>query len=285
MDRSRARPVPCPSAVRPARAPLPRASARLVSADARLDRAGGSASKADNHSPVRRLMLQKNRRFRVPVFLPSMWAGRKFQSCARRCKKYLRSSYRVSLVRDTSSRPAAEVRAFSCGKARRSESLMHRRNSSNEFYRNTPFASCALNSERKAAVGNAADIHKRGVRILEQPFDHDFGFAVIHNLRVDDVVTCVVSAKHATIAKVDRVFVNGAVPLALIGVNKDRACLKIRVTRRNRGVRKQNDALAKLRPAQAVPARTASGRIYFDERVIRCPRFYHATRCLCNFGR
>ncbi len=47
---------------------------------------------------------------------------------------------------------------------------------------------CALNSERKAAVGNAAYIHKRGVGILEQTFNHDFRFAAIHNLRVDDVV-------------------------------------------------------------------------------------------------
>ena len=149
---------------------------------------GGSASKADNRFPVRRLMLQKNRRFRVPVFLPSMWAGRKFQSCARRCKKFLRSSYRVSSVRDTSSRRAAEVRAFSCEKAKYSQWLMHRRNSSNEFCRHTLSASCALNSERKAAVGNAAYIHKRGVGILEQTFNHDFRFAVIQSLRVDDVV-------------------------------------------------------------------------------------------------
>jgi hypothetical protein len=115
------------------------------------------------------------------------------------------------------------------------------------------------NSERKAAVGNAANIHKRGVRILEQAFDNDFRFAVIHNLRVDDVVFCVVSAKHASIAKVGRVFVSRAVPLALIGMNKDRARLRIRVTRRNRGVRKQNDALARLRPTQAMAAWTASG--------------------------
>jgi hypothetical protein len=98
-----------------------------------LDRAGGSASKADNRFPVRRLMLQKNRRFRVPVFLPSTWAGRKFQSCARRCKKFLRNSDRGSPVRDTSSRWAAEVPAFSCEKAKHSQSLMHRRNSSSEF--------------------------------------------------------------------------------------------------------------------------------------------------------
>jgi len=70
-------------------------------------------------------------------------------------------------------------------KTMRSESLMHRRNSSSEFH--TLSASGALNSERKAAAGNAAYIHKRGVGILEQTFNHDFGFAAIHNLRVDDV--------------------------------------------------------------------------------------------------
>jgi hypothetical protein len=88
---------------------------------------------ADNRFPAHRLMLQKNRRFRVPVFLPSTWAGRKFQSCARRCKKFLRSSDRGSPVRDTSSPWAAEVRAFSCEKAKHSQWLTHRRNSSSEF--------------------------------------------------------------------------------------------------------------------------------------------------------
>ena len=62
-----------------------------------------------------------------------MWAGRKFQSCARRCKKFLRSSDRGSPVRDTSSPWAAEVRAFSCEKAKHSQRLMHRRNSSSKF--------------------------------------------------------------------------------------------------------------------------------------------------------
>src|SRR6266446_8562589 len=169
-------------------------------------------------------------------------------------------------------------------KARLSESLMHRRNSSSEFYRHTLSASCALNSERKAAVGNAAYIHKRGVGILEQTFNHGLRFASIHDVRVDDFVFCVVSAKHASIAKVGGVLVNRAVTLALIGVNKDRTRLKIRVARRNRGVRKQNDALARLGPAQAVAAWTASGRIYCDERMIRCTRVYYAPCRVCNFG-
>ena len=30
---------------------------------------------------------------------------------------------------------------------------------------------------------------------------------------------------------------------------------------------------------------TAFGRIYRDERVIRCTRVYYAPRCVCNFGR
>src|SRR5258706_10932122 len=99
-------------------------------------------------------------------------------------------------------------------KARRSESLMHRRNSSSEFCRHTLSASCALDSERKAAVGNAAYIHKRGVGILEQAFNHDLRFASIHNLRVDDLAFCIVSAKHASIPKVGGVFVSRAVTLA-----------------------------------------------------------------------
>src|SRR5439155_9947890 len=114
----------------------PRANVRLGLADGRLDRAGDSASKADTHFPVHLLTLQKNRHFRVPVFLPSTWVGRKFQSCAHRCKKFLQSSDRGSPVRDTSSRLAAEVRAFPCEKAKRSQWLTHRRNSSSEFGRN-----------------------------------------------------------------------------------------------------------------------------------------------------
>jgi hypothetical protein len=181
-----------------------------------LDRAGGSASKADNRFPERHLMLQRNRRFPVPVFSPSMWAGRKFQSCARRCKKFLRNSDPGSPPRDTSSQLAAEVREFSCGEAKHSHWLMHRRISSSEFCSRLHYCSgrraacgiqssqptrlplqstamvkkisCALNSERKAAVSNAADIHKRGVGILEQAFNHQFRFTAIHNLRVDDVV-------------------------------------------------------------------------------------------------
>jgi len=57
---------------RPAHVPLPRASAQSISADARLDRAGGSASKGDNHFAELRLTLQKNRRSPAPVFSPSM---------------------------------------------------------------------------------------------------------------------------------------------------------------------------------------------------------------------
>ena len=55
--------------------------------------------------------------------------------------------------------------------------------------RGGPEACPTLTTEGKAAVGNAAYIHKRGVGILKQTFDHDFRFAAIHKLRVDDVVT------------------------------------------------------------------------------------------------
>jgi hypothetical protein len=67
-------------------------------------------------------------------------------------------------------------------------------------------------------------------------------------------------------------------------VNKDRARLRIQLTRWNRSVGKQNDALARLRPTQAMAARSAFRCIYCDERVIRCTRAYYAPRCLCNFG-
>src|SRR5262245_31556635 len=120
---------------------------------------------------------------------------------------------------------------------------MHRRNSSSEFCRDTPCASSALNPERKAAVGNAAYIHERGVGILEQTFNHDFRFAVIHDLRVDDVVIRIVSTKHTATAKVRGIFVSRAIALALVGVNKDRADLRIRLTRRNRSVGKKNNTL------------------------------------------
>src|SRR5262249_34244003 len=102
-----------------------------------------------------------------------MWAGRKFQLCARQCKKFLRNLDRGSPARDTSSRWAAEVRAFSWRKAKRSESLMHRRNSSSEFQRDSLSALRALNPECKAAVGNAAYVHERAIGISEQTFNHN----------------------------------------------------------------------------------------------------------------
>jgi hypothetical protein len=45
-----------------------------------------------------------------------------------------------------------------------------------------------MNPERKAAMGNAARIHERGIGISEQTFNHNFRFGAIHNLRADDVV-------------------------------------------------------------------------------------------------
>src|SRR5215510_11934559 len=86
-------------------------------------------------------------------------------------------------------------------------------------------------------------------------------------------------------AKVGGIFVRRAVAMAPVGVNKDGACLRIRMTRRNRGVRKQNDAFARLRPAEAVATGTASPRIYCDKRVISCTRVYEVSCCLCDFGR
>ena len=35
---------------------------------------------------------------------------------------------------------------------------------------------------------------------------------------------------------------------------------------------------------RAVPTGTAFGRIYCDERMIRCTRVYCEPRCVCNFG-
>src|SRR5262245_13961502 len=86
-------------------------------------------------------------------------------------------------------------------------------------------------------------------------------------------------------AKVGGIFVRRAVTMAPIGVNKNGTCLRIRVTRRNCGVRKQNDALARLRPTEAVATGAASRRIYCDERVISCTRVCQVPCCLCDFGR
>src|SRR5436309_8635195 len=123
MDRSRAPPVPCRLDARPALARPRRADAQSVSADAHLDRVGGSASTDDNHFPKPHSLWQKNRRSRGPVFSPCTLAGRKFQSCARQRKRFLQSSDRVSPVRDTSFQRAEEVRASSCTKVKRSQQL------------------------------------------------------------------------------------------------------------------------------------------------------------------
>jgi len=145
--------------------------------------------------------------------------------------------------------------------------------------------SCALNAKRKAPARYAAYIDEYGVGILEQSVYQGFGFAAIHELRIDDVVIRIVSAKHTAIAEIARVFVSLTIALAFVGVNEDRAYLRIRVTRRDRRVWKQNDTLARLRPTEAVSARSAFGRIHYNESVISGARVYCTPRCVCNFGR
>src|SRR4029453_8831452 len=203
-----------------------------------------------------RLELRKNRHSRVPAFSPYKLAGKIFLSCAPRRKISLRSSGRDSPMRDTSFRMAEEV----------------------------PVLSYAFDSESVTTVRHAANVHERSLGILQELFNNRFRFASVRDLGIDHVVICIVSAEHATLAKVGPIFVRRAVALAMVGVNENRTALGIRMIGRYRCVRKKNDPLTGLRPAQTMPAGKPVWRIRGDDAMFRRARSCCPARCFCNLG-
>jgi hypothetical protein len=102
-----------------------------------------------------------------------------------------------------------------------------------------PVLSYAFDSKSVATARHAAHVHERSLGILQQLFNNRFRFASIHDLGIDYVVICIVSAAHATVAKAGWIFARRAVAFARLGVNENRATLRIRMTRWNCGVGKR----------------------------------------------
>jgi hypothetical protein len=70
-------------------------------------------------------------------------------------------------------------------------------------------------------------------------FDHGFRFASIDNFSIDHIERGIISAHYSPVAKVRRVFMRRGVTFAPLDMNEDRAGLGIRMTGRNRSVRKK----------------------------------------------
>src|SRR2546428_918760 len=195
------------------RAPLPRAGVRSISADVCPDPLDGSANRDDSRHATPHSALRKNRHSRALVFSPSKWAGKKFQSCERRRKRFPQSSDRDSPMRDTSFRMEEEVLVFSY----------------------------AFDSERVATARHAARMHKRSLGILQQLFNNRFGLVrPVHHFCVDHIELRIVSSHDASLAKVGGEFPCRRIAIAWFGVNEHRAALGIRMTRWNRRVWKNN---------------------------------------------
>src|SRR5204863_777177 len=146
----------------------PLATARSTSVDARADPSAGNASKAGSRHAALHLASRKNRRSSAQAFLPSRWGGRKFQSCARRRKKFLQSSSRGSPTPDTSCRKVGAV----------------------------PSLSYAFNLHCVATVAGTANVNESSFRPLQEPFNHGFGFFSIRHLGSNHLVLRIVSAEH-----------------------------------------------------------------------------------------
>ena len=71
-------------------------------------------------------------------------------------------------------------------------------------------------------------------------------------------------------AKIGWKFVCRGVARTRFGVHENRTAFRIRPTRWNRSIRKQDHAFAWLRPAQTMPTRVTGRRVDSDDFVIRC---------------
>src|SRR5438477_11219912 len=87
---------------------------------------------------------------------------------------------------------------------------------------------------------------------LQKPFNQGFGRDAVRYLRRDHIVLRIVSANRSPLSKFRRVFVDGAITLATIGMYENRTTFRIGVTGRNRGERKQNHALAEICALEAM---------------------------------
>src|SRR5437660_9132850 len=161
MDRWPSPQALCPSADRPGRIRLPRASAQSIWADVCPDPSDGSANTDDNRRAMLHSVSRKNPHSRAPAFSPSKLADKKFRSSARRRRKCLRSWNHDLSRRDTSCRTEEEVQALSY----------------------------AFHSKGVTTAGHATSIHECSLRAFQQLFNHRFGFISVYDLGADHVVT------------------------------------------------------------------------------------------------
>jgi hypothetical protein len=85
--------------------------------------------------------------------------------------------------------------------------------------------SYAFDRKRVTTVRDAAGLHKRSVGIVEEIFNHGFRLDAIRDLRVDDSIVTVVSAKNTAIAELRRIFIDRAIALARLRVDNNRSTL------------------------------------------------------------
>src|SRR4029453_7740574 len=139
--------------------------------------------------------------------------------------------------------------------------------------------SYAFGSKGVATVRHAARMHKRSLGILQQLFNNRFRFASVHDLGIDHVVICIVSAEHATIAEGGWIFARRAVAFARLGVNENRPTLRIRMTGRNCCVGEKNHPLTGLGPTQKMAEGKPSRRICDDAAMVWGPPRPSKPRC------
>ncbi len=108
--------------------------------------------------------------------------------------------------------------------------------------------------ECEAPPGNAANLQERRLRVLEQLRNYHLGFFAVDNDRIDHVLGRVVRSNDTAAPKIGRIFVRLIISRAWQLMDKDWSAFRIRVIRRDRGMRKQNYALPWLCPTQTLPA-------------------------------
>jgi len=145
--------------------------------------------------------------------------------------------------------------------------------------------SCALDSKCVTTASQAARIHERSLRVLEQLFNYRFSFVSVHDFGVDHVKRRVIGSHHTTVAKVRREFMRRRVAFARLGVHEHRSAFGIWMTRWNCRVRKKNHAFAGLSETQTMPARKTARSVCNHDVMIWRSVSSGSPRCLCDLGR
>src|SRR3982751_1203989 len=102
-------------------------------------------------------------------------------------------------------------------------------------------------------MSDAPGMHNSSLRIFKEFFNHRLGQFDIGDARVDQIIASVVGSEHPALPELSGVFLP-LISRTHIGVNEDGAALGIGVTDRNSIVGKENEALARFCPLQAMQA-------------------------------